>query len=60
MVLKVLSSFDKNSLDFSTEGGEVAITGKGLPSQWPSSLFSLSVKKNGLSINSEVASASAG
>ena len=51
--IKIYSSVT-TSLEFSTEGGNLPIPGRGLPSQWPSPLFSISMVSNGIPIDVEV------
>ena len=44
-------------MDFSVQGGNLPITGRALPSSWPSSLFSLAVSTNSISVDADVVSA---
>ena len=43
-------------MEFSTEGGNLPIAGKGLPSSWPSPLFSISIQSNSIFLDVEVVS----
>ena len=57
-VLTIKSSLSSSTLSFSTKGGDLPIAGKGLPSEWPSSLFSITMVSNSIAMEVEVVSTS--
>ena len=54
--LEIKSNVSPSSASFSVHGGDVTISGRGFPSSWPSTLFSLSMSSNSFPMNVEVVS----